>query len=96
MSKEETVGGKASTKWAEKMTKLSDHCYAPRYIKFFVCGFPQKAEDPDPFESVENEMGKWVNKGRQNNIGYEILQATPVITEEEVSVMALYRKFALY
>lgn len=98
MSREEKrIGGKAPKSWAEKFTRLSDHCFAPRYVKFFVCSFPtEEEEDIDPFAEVENAIARWINKGRDADIGYEVLSMTPSITRDEVAVAVLYRKFQLY
>lgn len=98
---EPKIAGRADLRDQEKMTKLSTFAYAPRYVKFFNSFFEQPQEDGhdyghDPLDVIEDEVAAWINKGLKNNIGYEILQAMPQTTKQEVIVTVLYRKFALY
>lgn len=95
------TGGKASKKYADKMSKLSEHCWAPRYVKFFVCPFKEQNEDGsvselDPYTELEDEISAWINDGMRDGIGYDMLSVSPQVTYEEVTVTVLYRRFKLY
>lgn len=91
------IGGKADKGYSKKMGRLSDYCFAPRYVKFFTCPFfDENDKELDPYAEIEAEMAAWINESLAKSLGHDMLQVLPSVTKDEVVVMALYRTFELY